>query len=86
MPANYRLVPEDIEYIFDFAEVDFIIADKEFEPLLSAFRKTHPNVNVLVDLVSLEPFLLFSTSDFCSCGNSKTITPSFYVMGGGAHK
>jgi non-ribosomal peptide synthetase component F len=59
VPANYRLVPEDIEYIFDFAEVDFIIADKEFEPLLSAFRKTHPNVNVLVDLVSLGLFLLF---------------------------
>ncbi|CAI4211489.1 unnamed protein product [Parascedosporium putredinis] len=37
VPANYRLVPEDIAYIFDFAEVDCIIADKEYAPLLEPF-------------------------------------------------
>lgn len=46
---NYRLKPEDIEYIFDHAEVDSICVDAEFEHLLDNFRKTHPKVHVLVD-------------------------------------
>ncbi|PKS11921.1 hypothetical protein jhhlp_001216 [Lomentospora prolificans] len=50
VPVNYRLVPEDIAYIFGFAEVDCIIADKEYAPLLAEFAKTHPNVHVLIDL------------------------------------
>lgn len=51
VPVNIRLKPDDVAYIFDFAEVDSIIVDAEYEGLLDAFRKTHPNVTILVDLV-----------------------------------
>ncbi|GAB1320744.1 hypothetical protein MFIFM68171_10954 [Madurella fahalii] len=50
VPANYRLKPEDIAYIMDFAEVDSIIVDAEYEGLLDAYRKTHPDVPIIVDL------------------------------------
>ena len=46
---NYRLKPEDIEYIFDHAEVDSIIVDAEFEHLLDDFRKKHQSVAIIVD-------------------------------------
>jgi acyl-CoA synthetase (AMP-forming)/AMP-acid ligase II len=46
---NYRLKEEDIEYIFDHAEVDSIIVDAEFEHLLGSFCKSHPTVAVIVD-------------------------------------
>lgn len=57
VPANYRLKEDDIAYIFDFAEVDCIIADEEFANLLSAYRKKHPKVPIIVDIVRL-PVLL----------------------------
>lgn len=50
MPANYRLSEDEISYIFEFAEVDCIIADDEFAHLLSAFRRKKSNVPVIVDL------------------------------------
>ncbi|KAI1082375.1 acetyl-CoA synthetase-like protein [Whalleya microplaca] len=50
VPANYRLKPEDISYIFDFAEVDSIIVDHEYLPLLDDFKKSHPNVPFIADL------------------------------------
>ncbi|KAI8960283.1 acetyl-CoA synthetase-like protein [Daldinia sp. FL1419] len=50
VPVNYRLKPDDITYIFDFAEVDSIIVDKEYLPLLDGFKKNHPNVSFIVDL------------------------------------
>lgn len=46
---NYRLKAEDIEYIFDHAEVDSIFVDHEYENLLDNFRKTHPKVHIIVD-------------------------------------
>ncbi|KAK4507585.1 hypothetical protein PRZ48_001320 [Zasmidium cellare] len=46
---NYRLKMDDITYIFDHAEVDLIIVDAEFRPLLDGFRKQHPNVPFIVD-------------------------------------
>jgi acyl-CoA synthetase (AMP-forming)/AMP-acid ligase II len=46
---NYRLKHEDIEYIFDHADVDSIIVDAEFEHLLDTFRKQHPKVEIIVD-------------------------------------
>ncbi|ORY69462.1 AMP-binding domain protein [Pseudomassariella vexata] len=49
VPANYRLKPDDITYIFDFAEVDSIIVDHEFVPLLDEFKKLHPNVPFIID-------------------------------------
>lgn len=52
VPANYRLKEDDIAYIFEFAEVDCIIVDKEFESLLRAFTRKHPQVPLIVDLVS----------------------------------
>ena len=52
VPVNYRLKPEDIAYIFDFAEVDAIIADAEYEQLLSAYRRQHPKTPVIIDTVN----------------------------------
>ena len=50
MPAiNYRLKADDIAYIFDHAEVDAIIVDAEFVPLLDDFRTAHPNIPLIVD-------------------------------------
>ena len=50
VPANYRLKEDDIAYIFEFAEVDCIIVDQEFEGLLGAFKSKNPGVPLLVDL------------------------------------
>lgn len=47
--ANYRLKPEDIAYIFEHAEADAIIVDKEFLHLLKGYRETHPDVPLIVD-------------------------------------
>ncbi|KAI9794565.1 MAG: hypothetical protein M1816_004452 [Peltula sp. TS41687] len=47
--VNYRLKQDDIEYIFDHAEVDAVIVDAELEHLLEGYRATHPNTQVLVD-------------------------------------
>lgn len=47
-----RLKPDDVTYIFDFGEVDSIIVDREYLPLLDSFKKTHPKVRFIVDLVS----------------------------------
>ncbi|KAI0147259.1 AMP-binding domain-containing protein [Xylariaceae sp. FL1272] len=49
VPVNYRLKPDDITYIFDFAEVDSIIVDEEYLPLLDDFRHSHPKVRIIVD-------------------------------------
>lgn len=46
---NYRLKKEDIEYIFDHADVDSIIVDAEWVHLLESFKKTHPGVAIIVD-------------------------------------
>jgi len=51
VPANYRLKPDDIAYIFGFAGVDSIIVDVEFVPLLEGFRKANPGVTCIVDSV-----------------------------------
>lgn len=51
VPANYRLKEDDIAYIFDFAEVDCIIVDAEFEDLLGAYKRKHPKVPLIVDTV-----------------------------------
>ena len=48
-----RLKPGDVTYIFDFAEADTIIVDQEYVPLLDDFKKSHPNVRLIVDLVSI---------------------------------
>jgi acyl-CoA synthetase (AMP-forming)/AMP-acid ligase II len=55
VPANYRLRPDDIAYIFEFAEVDCIIVDQEFVELLDVFRDKKANVPLLVDTVKIEP-------------------------------
>ncbi|KAG9229047.1 2-succinylbenzoate-CoA ligase [Amylocarpus encephaloides] len=47
--VNYRLKPEDVEYIFDFAELDAIIVDEEFQHLLDNFKKAHPKVKFIID-------------------------------------
>ncbi|KAK5654158.1 hypothetical protein OQA88_7589 [Cercophora sp. LCS_1] len=49
VPVNYRLKPEDIAYIMDFAEVDSIIADAEYEHLLGNYRQSHPTTPIIVD-------------------------------------
>lgn len=50
VPVNYRLKPEDISYIFNFAEVDVIIADAEYVGLLDSYQKDRPQIPVIVDL------------------------------------
>ncbi|KAK0711612.1 hypothetical protein B0H67DRAFT_491195 [Lasiosphaeris hirsuta] len=50
VPVNIRLKPEDIAYIFEFAGVDSIIADAEYEGLLDMYRKNHPTVPIIVDV------------------------------------
>ncbi|KAG6099897.1 hypothetical protein E4U30_005793 [Claviceps sp. LM220 group G6] len=50
VPANYRLKGEDIAYIFECAEVDGIIVDKEFEGLLDKFRGKHSKVPLIIDI------------------------------------
>ncbi|KAJ3163475.1 hypothetical protein HDU86_000054 [Geranomyces michiganensis] len=54
VPVNYRLKEDDIAYIFDFAEVDCIIVDKEFEGLLVKYTKTHPSTRLIVDLDTVD--------------------------------
>lgn len=51
VPVNYRLKEEDVAYILDFAEVDCIIVDHEFVGLLDEYKRTHPDVPLLVDSV-----------------------------------
>lgn len=51
VPVNYRLKEDDISYIFEFAEVDLIVADAEYVGLLDTFRKAKPGVKVVVDTV-----------------------------------
>ncbi|KAK3340494.1 hypothetical protein B0H65DRAFT_261286 [Neurospora tetraspora] len=50
VPVNIRLKPEDITYIFEFAEVDSIIADAEYAHLLDSYKKVHPGVPVIIDV------------------------------------
>ncbi|KAG6035940.1 hypothetical protein E4U19_004046 [Claviceps sp. Clav32 group G5] len=50
VPANYRLKREDIAYIFECAEVDCIIVDREFEGLLDKFREKHSKVPLIIDI------------------------------------
>ncbi|KAF4555669.1 AMP-binding enzyme-like protein 11 [Elsinoe fawcettii] len=47
--VNYRLKKDDVAYILDFAQVDVIIVDEEFVPLLDGFQKNHPNVPLIID-------------------------------------
>lgn len=47
--TNYRLKPEDISYIFNHSEVEIIIVDAEYVPLLDRYKKDHPNVPFIVD-------------------------------------
>jgi acyl-CoA synthetase (AMP-forming)/AMP-acid ligase II len=53
VPVNYRLKPEDITYILDFGDVDCVLVDKEFLPLLDDFKAKFPEIPLLVDFVSL---------------------------------
>ncbi|KAL9052511.1 MAG: hypothetical protein Q9162_005367 [Coniocarpon cinnabarinum] len=46
---NYRLKPDDLTYIFEHAEVDSILVDAEFLPLLDQFRSRNPRVKLIVD-------------------------------------
>ncbi|KPM41523.1 Acetate/butyrate--CoA ligase AAE7, peroxisomal [Neonectria ditissima] len=49
VPANYRLKQDDIDYIFDYAEVDCIIVDREFVGLLELYRERHGDVPFIID-------------------------------------
>lgn len=50
--ANYRLKTDDIAYIFDFAEVELIVVDEEYLPLLDSYKAKHPDVPLIIDTVS----------------------------------
>ncbi|KAL4880107.1 hypothetical protein BJY04DRAFT_192480 [Aspergillus karnatakaensis] len=47
--VNYRLKEDDIAYIFTHSEVEVIIVDEEYLPLLNAYRVSKPNVQIIVD-------------------------------------
>ncbi|KAL9579987.1 MAG: hypothetical protein Q9212_004764 [Teloschistes hypoglaucus] len=47
--VNYRLKEEDITYIFEHADVDLIIVDAEFQPLIRRFHEAHPKIPLLID-------------------------------------
>ncbi|KAI1002135.1 Acetate/butyrate--CoA ligase AAE7, peroxisomal [Podosphaera aphanis] len=47
--ANYRLKADELKYIFSFAEVDCIVVDDEYLPLLDAFKKENPHIPLIVD-------------------------------------
>ncbi|KAJ5178317.1 uncharacterized protein N7500_001016, partial [Penicillium coprophilum] len=51
---NYRLKPDDIKYILEHADVDMIITDVQYAPLLGKFREAHRDIPVLVDTDSGE--------------------------------
>ncbi|OJD14981.1 hypothetical protein AJ78_04736 [Emergomyces pasteurianus Ep9510] len=47
--VNYRLKPEDIAYILNHSEVEAIIVDKEFVPLLNDFKKLNSHIPLIID-------------------------------------
>ncbi|KAK2738188.1 hypothetical protein FQN57_007163 [Myotisia sp. PD_48] len=47
--VNYRLKPDDIAYIFNHAEVDAIIVDEEFLPLIEEYQKQYGPTPIIVD-------------------------------------
>ncbi len=47
--ANPRLQTYEIAHIFDNSEVDAVIVDWEFVGLLDEYRKSHPDVKLIVD-------------------------------------
>ncbi|KAK9792012.1 hypothetical protein AB5N19_05033 [Seiridium cardinale] len=49
VPVNYRLKPDDITYILDFADVDSVIVDREYVSLLDDFKAIHPGVSFIID-------------------------------------
>ncbi|KAK5937804.1 hypothetical protein PMZ80_009933 [Knufia obscura] len=52
---NYRLKEDDIGYIFQHSDADFVIVDKEFVDLLGDFRKAKPHIPILVDDDTIDP-------------------------------
>lgn len=46
---NYRLKQDDINYIFQHADVDMVIVDAEFVALMEDFKKDKPDVPILID-------------------------------------
>ncbi|KAF3922198.1 S-dihydroxybenzoyltransferase [Orbilia brochopaga] len=46
---NYRLKQDDIAYIFDHAEVEAIIVDSEYLPLIAKYRESHPKTVIIED-------------------------------------
>ena len=51
---NYRLKQDDIAYIFDHAEVDAIVVDAEYIPLVGQYLKDHPGVPLIVNIDELQ--------------------------------
>ncbi|GAB7353067.1 hypothetical protein MBLNU459_g3616t1 [Dothideomycetes sp. NU459] len=47
--VNYRLKTDDICYIFEHAEVDLIIVDAEYVGLLESFKRSRPEVPIIID-------------------------------------
>lgn len=49
LAVNYRLKESDICYIFEHADVDAILVDDEFIPLLASYRSKHPTIPLIAD-------------------------------------
>jgi acyl-CoA synthetase (AMP-forming)/AMP-acid ligase II len=71
VPMNYRLAPEEVAYIADNSDADFIFADAEFAPVLEQIRKDIPKVRQIVvfdgppgkDMLSAEELIAKSSAD-----------------------
>ncbi|KAF7589446.1 hypothetical protein BBP40_004283 [Aspergillus hancockii] len=48
-PVNYRLKEDDIAYIFTHSDVEAIIVDQEFLPLLQTYKASNPNIPIIID-------------------------------------
>lgn len=52
---NYRLKKDDISYIFQHADADFILVDREFSDLLDDYHVAKPDVPILIDDDTVDP-------------------------------
>ncbi|KAI9675463.1 MAG: hypothetical protein M1822_008941 [Bathelium mastoideum] len=47
--VNYRLIAEDVSYIFNHSEAEVIIVDHEYLGLLDTFRQRYPRIPLIID-------------------------------------
>ncbi|KIW01093.1 uncharacterized protein PV09_07380 [Verruconis gallopava] len=48
--VNYRLKPDDVSYIMQHSDVEMVIVDVEYLPLLDDFKLAKPSIPIVVDI------------------------------------